>query len=60
VEDIRKCIAFLPKTNAMEFAPQIHSPWELEEKLGKLLSFISKERLKVVNSKSKVAVVKTE
>jgi hypothetical protein len=39
-------IGVLVKTNKMEYAPNITTPYELEMKLGKLKSFIDKQRNK--------------
>lgn len=49
-EKLRKIIGWLPKSNAMEFAPTITTPIELENKLGKLIAFIQKQG----NKESKV------
>ena len=38
-EKLEGAIKMLPKTNPMEFAPKITTPLELENKLGKLISF---------------------
>lgn len=45
-EKLTELIEVLPKTNSMDFAPVITSPYKLERKLGDLLAFISKEKIK--------------
>ena len=39
-----KIIEILPQTNARKYAPTITTPLELEERMGKLIAFIQKER----------------
>lgn len=46
-ERVTELIEVLPKTNNMAFAPVITSPFRLERKLGDLLAFIGKEKLKL-------------
>lgn len=50
-EKLENCIKTLPKTNAMEFAPIITTPYLLEKKLGNLIAFVKKENIKVNNNK---------
>lgn len=59
VENISAVITeWLPKTNAMQFSPQIHTPYELEQKLGKLKSFIETQKNKKSNSlKDRMATI---
>ena len=51
LEKVADLIRVLPKTNAMDYAPVITTPYKLEKKLGDLLAFIQKEKLKVNNNK---------
>lgn len=49
---LEKIIRYLPQTNGQAYAPTITRPAELEEKMGKLASFLQKKR-----SGSKVATI---
>lgn len=53
-DDLRVKIMFLPKLNAMPFAPTVTSPYELKNKLGKISSFLGKEKNKVELNKQKI------
>jgi len=57
-EKMERVIKSLPMTNRMRYAPVITTPLKLEERLGDLLAFMAKERLKV--EENRVAVIKTE
>jgi len=46
-EKVVEIIEILPKTNTMEYAPVITSPYKLEKKLGDLMVFINKQKLKL-------------
>lgn len=48
-EKVVELIEVLPKTNSMEYAPVITSPFQLEKKLGQLLAFIQKNKIKKNN-----------
>lgn len=48
-EKITEVIKILEKTNVMEYAPVITTPYKLEKKLGDLVAFINKEKLKLSN-----------
>ena len=43
-EMLEKVIAFLPKSNASKYAPTITTPRELEERFGKLVAFVEKQK----------------
>lgn len=45
-EKLIEIIEVLPKTNLMEFAPVITSPFKLEKKLGDLIAFVEKKNSK--------------
>ena len=45
-EKVEGAINILSKTNAMEFSPKIFTPFELEKKLGALIAFVQREKLK--------------
>ncbi len=47
LEKIQWTIKILSKTNTMPFSPTITTPSQLEEKLGLLIAFLQKEKLKV-------------
>lgn len=49
LEAIEKAVSFLPRTNKMQYAPTIHSPLELEERVAKLKDFIIKHGLQKPN-----------
>lgn len=51
LEKLTELIEVLPKTNTMDFAPVITSPYKLEKKLGDLMAFINKEKVKVLSKK---------
>lgn len=48
---VAELIEVLPKTNSMEFAPVITTPYKLEKKLGDLIVFIEKQKIKVIGKK---------
>lgn len=50
-------INILPKTNAMQYAPTITTPIQLEDKLGSLIAFIKKEQGKAEERASRVVKV---
>ena len=50
-EKLTELIEVLPKTNSMDFAPVITSPYKLEKKLGDLIVFIEKEKIRIVGKK---------
>ena len=50
-EKLVSLIEVLEKTNVMEYAPVITTPFQLEKKLGQLLAFINKEKSKINNNK---------
>ena len=52
-EKLVELISILPQTNSMDFAPIITTPFQLEKKLGSLLAFINKNKIK----KSNVAII---
>jgi hypothetical protein len=56
-EKIEKILTILPKTNKMQFAPVITTPYQLECKLGDLIAFINKEKLKVENNKNTIVKI---
>lgn len=43
-DKVRRMIEFLPKSNAIKYAPTITTPLKLEEKLGDLIAFVNKKR----------------
>lgn len=49
-EKVRNMLTQLPSIVSKPYAPQISTPVELENKLGKLVQFISQEKLKVKKS----------
>ena len=53
-EKIEAVIKNLPKTNGVDFAPVITTPWELEKKLGKLIAYY---RRKKAETKSRVVTL---
>lgn len=42
-EKLEQIIASLPKSNSMDYAPRIFTPYELEKKLGALIAFVQKQ-----------------
>jgi hypothetical protein len=50
-EKIKQVLSYLPKTNGMDFAPVITTPLEMENRIGKWLAFIQKEKSKLINNK---------
>lgn len=53
VEKLENCINTLARTNGMEFAPVITTPYLLEKKLGDLIVFVKKQRI----NKNKIAIL---
>lgn len=56
-EKILWTLNILPKTNSMKFAPTITTPIQLEEKLGMLISFINREKLKAEDNKNSIVKI---
>ena len=54
-EKIAQVMTLLPKTNTMQYAPVITTPLQLEEKLGRIIAFISKEKIKADSKEVRVA-----
>lgn len=50
---LQKAISILPETNCKEYAPVITSPFELELKITKLISFVQREKSKAQKPNSK-------
>lgn len=59
-EKVERLIQWISKTNKMPYSPTITTPVELEVKLGQLLAFISKEKLKADQGKISVSVRTTK
>lgn len=57
-EKLEQLIAILPETNKMPYAPVITTPWKLQMKLGDLLAFMSKEKIKVEQKQDKYKIAR--
>jgi hypothetical protein len=54
-EKLEGAIRTLPRTNKMDYAPVITSPYELEKKMGSLIAFVQKEKGKTI--KNNIAIL---
>jgi hypothetical protein len=50
-EQLEAAIKILETTNKMDYAPVITTPYHLEKKIGNLMAFVQKQKLKVNNKK---------
>lgn len=55
---VNTMIEYIEKTNIMPFSPNIHTPIDLENKLGSLKDFIIKEKVRVKNNKPKITKIR--
>jgi len=58
MDKIEKAMEYIPLTNKMPFAPAIHSPFQLEEKIAALRDFVAKENVKLNNQKPLVGKIR--
>lgn len=51
MQKLMDIIGFAAKANKMPYAPTIHTPLQLEEKMGALIDFAQKEKIKLTNKR---------